>query len=810
MAAVLMLLRTQRNALRSWITLALLLAVVGGGVLAAGAGARRTDTAYPRFLAASNNADVLVTGGGNNGNLTDQITLMKGIASWPQIDQAGLGYWAFAAVWLPSGKPVDSNDVSPIVLPDQRFGRSIGRFTVLDGRLADSRQAGEAVVSFPLAEEFHLHVGDMLRVRMVTPGDLHTMSRRAGATSPAISDVASGPRTQVRITGVIVSPLGQDFPPLPPQQGGALYLTPAFFARYGSGPDRLTTFAALPAKLRGGQAAVPAFQRAVESYASAHGTQLRVQTPTQHEAVVQDTIHLQAVGIGLIAALAAAVLVLVLGQGVARRIALDATDNTALHALGATRGQLWAVAMLRATGAGALGALGAVALAVALSPLTPIGNARLAEPDPGLDLDVAVVLGGAAALLLIVAAMAALPAWRAATPRGSDAPDRGIGTRLSEQLGRAGLPATAVSGVRLALEPGRGRSAVPVRGAIVACAVATATVAAALGFSASLGHLLDSPHLYGWNWDAEVSSLIDPSGAGALLGDMPGVAAFAQGTTAEIGVGSDHVGALAIDPGKGDVSPVILSGRVPAAADEIMLGAQTAPGTPVGGMVDVRVGGNAQRMRLVGRGVMPVLSDTAHLGTGAWLTLAGLQRLLGPGVDTSPDTFLVRTAGDPSAAHDALVARFGFDAVLTPSPPQGLVGFGDLSALPIVLAGVLAAGAVATLVHAVGTSVRRRRHDLAVLKTLGFVRRQVALTVAWQATTLAALAAVIGIPLGTAAGRWAWTLFADQQGVVSEPVMPLLSTLLLLPAALLLANLVAAIPGRFAARTSPALVLRSE
>jgi len=806
MNAVLMMLRVQRAALRSWLSLALLLAIIGGAVLAAGAGARRTDTAYPRFLAASNNADAIVTGAGTGADFTDQIRLMQGIEKLPQIAESGLGYWALVAVWLSSGVPVDSSQVSTIILPDQRFGRSIGRFKLLEGRLADPSRPDEVTVGFPFADQFHVHTGDVLTLRLVTPPDLARLGATGGATSPTEASVATGPWVHVRIAGIMASPLGTDFPPLPPSTGGAVYLTPAFLARYRSS---LSTFAALPVRLHGGAAALPGFERAVESYGGANGVQITVQDPTVHEAVVQNTLHLQAVGIGLLAGLAAAVLLLVVAQGVARRIALDAVDNAALRALGATRGQLWAAAMARAVLAGGVGAAAAAAVAFALSPLTPIGHARLAEPNPGFDLDVAVVLGGAAALLLLVVLSAVLPAWRAASAGTSAAPST-TGSRLAGLLARTGFPATAVSGVRLALEPGRGRSAVPVRSAIVACAVAAATVSGTLAFSASLDHLLGTPRLYGWNWDAEVVGLVDSSNAPAILSSMSAVAGFAQGTTGDVGVDSDRVGALAMDPGKGDVGPVLLSGRIPRAADEILLGTQTDAGAHLGQVVSVHVGGSTQRMRLVGRGVLPILGDTAHLGTGAWMTLSGLGHVLGAKVPTTPDSFLIRTAGDPAAAQAALVRRFGVDALQASESPQGLIGFGDLSALPLVLAGVLAAGAVATLGHAVATSVRRRRRELAVLKTLGFVRSQVALAVAWQTSTIAAIAVLIGVPVGAAAGRWAWTVFADQQGLVSDPVIPMLSLLLLLPGALLAGNLVAAIPGRIAARTSPAIVLRAE
>jgi predicted lysophospholipase L1 biosynthesis ABC-type transport system permease subunit len=122
----------------------------------------------------------------------------------------------------------------------------------------------------------------------------------------------------------------------------------------------------------------------------------------------------------------------------------------------------------------------------------------------------------------------------------------------------------------------------------------------------------------------------------------------------------------------------------------------------------------------------------------------------------------------------------------------------------------LALAAAAALGHALITSIRRRRRDLSILKTLGFLRRQVSATVAWQATTVATIALVVGIPIGIAAGRWAWTLFARQLGVAAKPVAGWWAVLLAIPATWLVANVVAAIPGRAAARMQPAAALRSE
>jgi ABC-type lipoprotein release transport system permease subunit len=143
--------------------------------------------------------------------------------------------------------------------------------------------------------------------------------------------------------------------------------------------------------------------------------------------------------------------------------------------------------------------------------------------------------------------------------------------------------------------------------------------------------------------------------------------------------------------------------------------------------------------------------------------------------------------------------------------PASIASLAGIADVPLLLSGLLALLAVGTLAHTLVSATRRRRRDLAVLKTLGFVRGQVRGTLAWQATTLTAVGLLVGLPIGIAGGRWGWRLFAGQLRVVPDPVVPLLAILVIaVPAALVLANVVAALPGRTAARMQPALVLRSE
>jgi ABC-type lipoprotein release transport system permease subunit len=107
-------------------------------------------------------------------------------------------------------------------------------------------------------------------------------------------------------------------------------------------------------------------------------------------------------------------------------------------------------------------------------------------------------------------------------------------------------------------------------------------------------------------------------------------------------------------------------------------------------------------------------------------------------------------------------------------------------------------------------SVRRRRRDLALLKTLGFTRRQLAGVVAWQSTVAVSIGALVGVPAGIVVGRSLWDLFAHAINAVPQPTVPTLTVTFIALGALVLANIVAAIPARQAAHTRTAALLRAE
>jgi ABC-type antimicrobial peptide transport system permease subunit len=181
-----------------------------------------------------------------------------------------------------------------------------------------------------------------------------------------------------------------------------------------------------------------------------------------------------------------------------------------------------------------------------------------------------------------------------------------------------------------------------------------------------------------------------------------------------------------------------------------------------------------------------------------------------------PDHMFVRFRDDVD--HPAAMARLDQQvaaacpcALLPPTKPVDLVNFGRVQYLPAVLAGLVGGLGVLTLGHLIVSATRRRRHELALLQVLGFVPRQIRRAVAWQATITVLIACAVGVPLGIAAGRYAWMRFADQLGIAAPPHVPLLITIALVPlGAVVVGNLAAIVPSRVVVSARPAMILREE
>jgi predicted lysophospholipase L1 biosynthesis ABC-type transport system permease subunit len=172
---------------------------------------------------------------------------------------------------------------------------------------------------------------------------------------------------------------------------------------------------------------------------------------------------------------------------------------------------------------------------------------------------------------------------------------------------------------------------------------------------------------------------------------------------------------------------------------------------------------------------------------------------------------LVRAAPGPagSAALARHIRQYSGNAT-RPTVPTALVNFGESANFPLLLGGVVTLCGLATLAHLLAVSVRRRHRDSGLLKALGFVRRQVAAVVFWQAATVAVVGLAVGVPLGLVIGRVVWRVFALAAGVVAVPVLPGWLIAALASGFLVAAMAMAVLPAAAAARSPAGEALRTE
>ena len=802
---------------RGWAMLVLLVAVAGAAVLTAVAGALRTDSAYPRFLKTSKAADVLVAP--DNAGLEGydwalaRLPGVEAVAPVAGLDLAPLGHGSLAMR--------ATNVMAPA---DGRLGRIVEVPKVLAGRMPAAGRAGEIVVDQRGAAIMGLHVGSVLSMRAEPEGP-----------PPGANAASQGPpRPRLlheRVVGIVVT-RGSVLPVNEQDKGPTIITSPALLHRLG---DRYVGYSGAYVRLRPGispQAFGHQAQLLTREFPATGGHAFVADESTQ-AAAVQRAIRPGAVALAIFALVLAVTALLIVGQAAARLLATSSMNHPALAALGMTRGQLMATGLAEVGVTAAAGAVAAAAVAVAASPLMPIGAARLAEPAPGVSADTTVLVAGAIAIVVLLVARVVWPAWRltSASARGNDrqaAADQRW--RPSAWPAGAGAPVTVVAGVRLALEPGRGRTAVPVRSALAGTALSVFAVTAAVTFGANLLHLVNTPPLYGQRWDAAIDlqfGNLTPAATGHRLGRLPGIAGWTFGYHGIVEIGGHVIPAIGLTAGKGPLlSPTLLQGQPPRTRSEIVLGTSTLRqiGHHVGDWVTVTLSGHQLRERIVGRAVFPNFGQGSFtptdLGQGAQTTAAVLTPTTPPGAPAGFDFVLLSfTPGRHRAANIAGFQRSmtGFcqtaqqsTCVVTGQRPIGVTNYASIDATPMVLAGLLAVVGVAVLGQFIVVAGRRRRRDFAVMKALGMVRRQISAITAWQISILTGLALLTGLPLGVAAGRWSWALFAHGLGIPADASTPARQVLLMVPAVILTANAVAFWPGRAAARLNPAETLRAE
>ena len=568
-----------RGRWRSWSAIVAVIVVAGAAVMTLTAGARRAETVYPRFLKSSNVPDVVVESGAGIG-LADLDP--SRVAALPQVAQSAFVPVYFSLGRTGAGRLIPPRTAAPVVADSTVFAGGLERVKILSGRRARLDRPDEMVADFSLEKSYGIGVGSTLTIRFTTPAGLPGLFTGLNNGTPESLEV--GPLVNFHVVGL--GAIAGQFPPVASAGLPLLWMTPAFASQYASQLAHTNTVAV---RLRRGDADLNAFKSAVEQMAA--GRPVLFHTQGDSTAAVERSFRSQAISLYILAALLALVAILVVGQALTRQ-AWAQSGDIGLLAIGMTRGQRAAAFATQALLGGAVGATAAVAVAYLLSPLMPLGLARIADPAPGFSVD-APVLGGVLVIAAAVTgALAAVQGWRA---EGRLTASSQPPATLARPVG-SWLPVGAVVGLGFALRSPRGGRAMSPRAAISGIVVGLLTVTATVVFGASLGHLISTPRLWGATWQARVGDGFGPDTAGAIGSGLradPWVRDLAAGSAGQLQLdGRVRVDAFAVDVVKGSISPLVLQGRVPKAADEIFVGtaALRSLGAAVGDRVTVAVG----------------------------------------------------------------------------------------------------------------------------------------------------------------------------------------------------------------------------
>ncbi|HEX5295816.1 MAG TPA: FtsX-like permease family protein [Streptosporangiaceae bacterium] len=777
----------------------LLVAITSATVLTAVAGARRGASTVSRLLAVTRpaTAEVVPNQAGFDWNRIRTLPEVEALTTFP------------AYTSLPTDAAPDDTQNS-FVPADTEAMRTIETPVVLAGRLADPARPDEAVVTPAFVRSTGRGVGDTVTARLTTPEQASATFDTSQNTGPG------GPEVRLRIVGVVRSLwYGDDI-----GGHGVLIPSPGLMARYRA--NFLGAAGDVPlnaiVRLRGGEADLPAFRADLARVT--RGSAIDVFDMAELAGHYRSVTGFESACL-LAFALAVFLAGLVLaGQAIARLVAASAEELRLATALGLTRFQGTAAAVAGPAAAAAAGAAVGVALAIIASRWMPFGVAATKEPDPGMTADWLVLGSGLALFPALAVGVAAATAWLALGRAGGGRAARR--SAVAQVAVRAGLPVSAVVGVRFALEPGRGANAVPARAALLGAVSGVLGVIAAFTFAAGVSDAAAHPARFGQDYQFTV---VFGSGGRDFLPNGPVLRALAA-DPAVTGVtnlridaassGKIQVLAHSYDPVGAPVPLVLTAGVPPARDNELVLAPATARrlGVRVGSVVPLTGNRGTRRMRVTGIG-FTMESSTSPYDNGGWITGRGYDALFS-GFKEHGGLIALRPGTDPAGALPRLeklaTRASGGQPVLiiTPFVPRQLGEIADVRVLPVVLGGfliLLAAGAVG---HALMAAVWRRARDIAVLRALGMTPSQSRWAAAIQATVFTVAGLLAGIPLGLAAGRTLWRVTAGIIPLEYQAPVARVTLLLIGPAVLACGLLLALIPGHRAARLHAGPLLRDE
>jgi hypothetical protein len=687
----------------SWLTLSLLVVIIGGTVLAGMSTAERTSAAYASFSKQF----------GYDAEAFSSSPLPKGYFDLPYVTEVTPDLYYGNGNSTARGQFIPDQDLNVEGLPKTNLNSTI---KLLSGRLPTG--VHEAIVGFSMQQQYGLKIGSIVTIPLYKKSQGHVVIFGNGYVVP------HGPVVRFHVVGVEASV--DDFPTGSPNY--TIFTSPAFDRTIGRSVLRLVIY---HLRFRHGQNNMPQAQPYVNHHQNKGFVQL--QNEDSALATVGQSIQPQATGWWFFVLFALLAGLALIGQALSRQSLVERDSYPTLSALGLRPRQLWGLGLLRAGAIGITGAIGSVALAYAVSDLTPVGEARAAASSLGFVFSGVLFGLGALGVVLVVIILAIVPSWRAAqSGRGQNVHELPVdhANGAVTLVSRTGASATVVVGVRNALDRGRGRTSVPVATALVGATIAVIALVATSVFGASLNNLVSTPRLYGQDFQLGLGNLTTPQLKAVLaaIKTDPTVTKVTWGFSGKyLDVGSIPVEGVFVEVAKGPMALSFDNGHPPHGNSEIVLGSTTmsAAKAHVGSIVHVALINRAGKtlrheFRVVGAVTFPQAFTTGGLGVGAVISLDAASHLACTGsasvatcakkLINSIDGWGVLVGITPGARGRAMVHRLErefSENVTVLTVPVNLVNFGEAVDFPLLLGVTLALFGAATLAHLLFVSVAR-------------------------------------------------------------------------------------------------------
>ncbi len=513
-----------------------LLAGATFGLAGAGlAGARRTSVALPRYVAAMHAPDAAAL----VNDPSFDAKKRRAVAELPEVRTV---YPFIVAVSIFAKPTTDGGGLIPVTDGTARLMGGI----VIHGRHTDPKRSDEVVIDQNLQRKYHLGIGATMTIgQQASPKEIASLP--PGLLAPGVDPNF---RQTLHIVGITKSVDSEEN--WTPSAG--------FFAKYG---HRLAGFTNDFVTFRRGTADLPRFRQDIQRIV---GHPVNVEDFGQLVGLpkIKNILRVEEEGLLLFALAVLVVGGVLIGQALARAVSAGAADLPTWRAIGADRGIAVRALVLPAVGTAVIGAITGVLVAFALSARFPISQARRYDLDVGYHADWVVLGLAAAAIVVAVLTIALVSALWSASGRRPRMPTPSVAGKWAA---RTGLPPALAVGSRLAVEPGRGRRAVPVRSALIGAIVGVLGVVGCFTFRAGLADAAASPERSGVVWNFEVASgegLVSAKDLSTITHDHDVAAVMHAVWYRAVRVNGVTTPTFAITSLKGGLAPVVLAGRAPA------------------------------------------------------------------------------------------------------------------------------------------------------------------------------------------------------------------------------------------------------